>query len=216
MIMNKSEIQFNNIVLDIPRIDEQQYKLLRQVMIAIEDNSNVNNSYYIASSIFGDISFLELTKILKTNIKLCIDYKDKEEWYSSDVISDISIKGDKIFFRPANILHEIIAKSKSKNEHSHLKYILFNGIRYKQTLLFLDYMITQKNAFTIELEEFKLLVENETNYKHFSSFKATVIQRIIADIITKTSYYITLNHKKNKDKTITLEFNYFNKEVSSV
>jgi len=220
MFMNKNTIEFNNFTLDIPKISKEQYFLLRHILITIEKNINVDKSYFITSSIFKDMSFDELVSLLKTNIKLSITDKNKNSWYGSDAINDIEIEEDKIFFRPASILREIVLNSKKSSKHAYLKYILFNGIRYKQTLLFIDFMVKQtSNNFTIEVSELKRVLElKPTQYKNFNAFNASVVARIVEDINTKTNYHIsyTTSTKKNGKKIISLTFDFYNQELSNV
>lgn len=219
MFMNKNTIQFNDFTLDIPRISKEQYSLLRHILIAVEKNNKSNKSYYITLDIFNNMPFDELISLLKTNIKLSITYKNKDSWYGSDVISDIEIVKDKIFFRPASILREVVLDSKQSSKHAYLKYILFNGIRYRQTLLFLDYMLKlDTNNFTIEVMELKkVLGLKEEQYKNFNAFNASVIARIIDDINTKTNYHISYiaTKKRNGKKIISLFFDYFNQNLNN-
>jgi plasmid replication initiation protein len=217
--MNKNTIEFNDFILDIPKISKEQYFLLRHILITIEKNINVNKSYFITSSIFKDVPFEELISLLKTNIKLSITDKNKNSWYGSDAINDIEIEDDKIFFRPASILREIVLNSKESSKHAYLKYILFNGIRYKQTLLFIDYMLKKgSNNFTIEVLELKKILElKPTQYKNFNAFNASVIDRIVSDINTKTNYHISYEttKKKNGKKIISLTFDFFNQDLNN-
>lgn len=218
MFMNKNTIEFNDFTLDIPKISKEQYFLLRHVLITIEKNINVNKSYFITSNIFKDMPFDKLVELLKTNIKLSITDKNNNSWYGSDAINDIEIVEDKIFFRPASILREIVLNSKESSKHAYLKYILFNQIRYKQTLLFIDNMLKQKdNHFTIEVAELKKVLElKPTQYKNFNAFNASVIDRIVTDINTKTTYHISYEttKKKNGKKIISLTFDYFNQDFN--
>ena len=215
--MNKNTIEFKEFKLDIPKISKEQYVLLRHILMSIEKNSNVNNSYCITSGIIPHMTFIELIELLKTNIKLSIMYTNKNEWYGTDVINDISIVDGKIFFRPATILVEIVQNSKNSKKHAYLKYILFNGIRYKQTLLFLDYMLNlDKNIFTVEVDMLKKILELENQYKNYNAFKGSVIDKIIEDINTKTNFHISFvtEKKKNGRKIISLTFDYYNMELN--
>jgi len=218
MFMNKNTIEFNDFILDIPRISDEQYILLRHTLIAIEKNKKEHNSYYMRLDIFKNMPFNKLITLLKTNIKISITDSKKNNWYGSDVIHDIEVIEDKIFFRPATILREIVFDSKKSSKHAYLKYILFNGIRYKQTLLFIDYMLKlDTNSFTIEVKELKEVLElKENQYKNFNAFNASVVARIIEDINTKTNYHISYKttKKKNGKKIISLEFDFFNQELT--
>ena len=218
MLMNKNTIEFDAFTLDIPKVGKDQYTLLRQVFISIEKDRTIDKSYYFISDIFGKKSFSEIVELLKINIKLSITDKRNNEWYGSDVINDIKIIENKIFFRPASILREIVLQSKHSSKHASLKYILFNGIRYKQTLLFLDYMLNSEPCmFTLTLTEFKKIVElKETQYKNFNALNAAVIDRIIDDINTKTTYCIecTSNRQPDRKKVISVTFNYFDRNLN--
>ena len=218
MFMNKNTIEFNDFTLDIPKISKEQYTLLRHILITIEKNQQINNSYYITLNIFKNMSLDKLIELLKLNIKFSISCKKTNSWYGSDVINDIKIVEDKIFFHPASILSEIVLDSKKSSKHAYLKYILFNGIRFKQTLLFLDYMLKlDTNNFTIEVAELKKILElKDSQYHYYSSFNVSVIARIIEDINTKTNYHISYEATKKKEgKTIiSLEFDFFNKGLT--
>ena len=217
MSMNKNTIEFNDFTLDIKKINKDQYTILRQVFIAIDKKQMIDNTYYFLSDIFEQKTFDTLIKILKTNVNFSIIDNKNDEWYGSNIINDIKLIKNKIYFRPASILREIILQSKYSPKHSHLKHILFNGIRYKSSLLFLDYMFSlEKNFFTLELLEFKKIVElKETQYKNFNALKASVIDRIIDDINTKTTYHIECksNTLPNKKKVISVTFNYYNQDI---
>jgi len=216
--MNKNTIEFNDFTLDIPKLNKEQYMLLRHILITIRKNQQINNSYYITLNIFKNMSLSKIIELLKQNIKLSISCKKTNSWYGTDIVNDIKIVENKIFFRPASIMHEIVLESKKSKKHAYLKYILFNGIRFKQTLLFLDYVIKlDTNNFTIEVAELKKILElKDSQYQYYSSFNASVIARIIEDINTKTNYHISYHtaKKKNGKTIISLEFCFFNKELN--
>ena len=215
--MNKNIIEFDEFTLDIKKINKEQYTLLRQVFMAIEKNRTIDKSYYFLSDIFGKKSFIEVVELLKTNVKLSIIDNKNNEWYGSDMINDIKLIENKIYFRPASILREIVLQSKHSSKHSHLKYILFNGIRYKPSLLFLNYIFNvNEDMFTLSLSELKKIVElKETQYKNFNALNASVLNRIIDDINTKTTYHIEYkpNTIPNKKKVISVTFSYYNQDI---
>ena len=219
MFMNKNTIEFKEFNLEIPKITEAQYTLLRHVLFAIEKNVNMGKRYYIRSDILEDLPFDKLVELLKTNLKISITDIKNNTWYGTNVINDIELKEDKIFFRPANILREIILNAKESPRHSYLKYILFNGIRYKQTLLFIDYMLKQKSMrFTIDVQDLKEVLElAPTQYRNFNAFKASVVDRIVEDINSKTTYRITCDTKKIKNgkRIISLTFEYYKQDIGN-
>jgi hypothetical protein len=189
-------------------------------MTTIEKDIQFEKTYYIPSDIFVDLSEDEIRNILKTNIKFSITDLNKNDWCTSNIISDVRHTGDKIFFRPANILREIILNSKNSPKHSYLKYVMFNGIRYKQTLLFLDYILhSKKNNFTLTIEEFKTVVELKIDqYKNYNALRSSVLDRILLDINEKTNYHLKITDitKSKGRKVIGLIFDYYDKGLGKI
>jgi len=218
MFMNRNSLVFNDLIIDIPKIDEQQYLLLRHVFIVIDKNKTKNKSYYLPTEVFSHMDNENLIELLKTNIKLSIYDKKSQEWYISDIINDIKVEDDKIFFRPATILRDIILEANTSPKNTYVKYLLFNGIRYKPSLLFIDYILTLGgNKLVIDVQDLKEILEMPDMYWNFNALNATVISRIIEDINTKTSYKISYSVEKenigSRKKKITLTFDYYNREL---
>ncbi|MCF6244358.1 MAG: replication initiation protein [Sulfurovum sp.] len=218
-MMNKNTITFGTLIIDVPKLTSDQYLLLRQVLVSIENKNLQNNSYYITSNTFSHLPLLKLQNLLKANVKISFSDNSLKEWYSTDIVSDIRILDDKIFFRPSNMLHEIAVKSKISSKHSYLQYLLFNGIRFKYSLVFLDFLAKQKGTFVITVKNLKkMLGIEEHKYKNYNAFKKYVILRILDDVNTKTAYDLSVetSTSNNGKKVISLTFTFFNKGLKDV
>jgi len=214
--MNNNTIQFSKYFIEIPKINANQYLLLRYILMTIEKNKMSTNSYFIERNLF-DLKDVELEKLLKKNIEVSIKSRVDSSWSNFHVINDIMLKKDKIFFRPANVIREIILKSTSSSELSFLKYILFNGIRHKQTLLLLDYLLKLKNyMFKTTVQNLKKILElEEDQYKNFYALQKSIIDKAVNEINNKTS--ITIEYsivRKERKKVTELSFKYYTKRLN--
>ena len=211
MNMNENTIKLNNLLLDIPKISTEQHTLLGTILKTIKEEKKSENFYLIASSVFPNLSANKIKELLKENVKFTLTDVERNEWFSVNIINEIRVSDDKVFFRPAHILYDIINASTTPPVYFYLKYVLFNGIRYKQTLLFLNYFSKSgKVDFSIELNNLKGVLEFEKHqYSNFSTFRTSVIDRIVKDINEKTRYKITYKtaKKKNATKIISILFN---------
>lgn len=215
MVMNNNTIQFSQYFIEVPKMHDNQYLLLRYILMTIEKNQTSTSNYFIARNLFDNLDEKELETLLKKNIEITV--RSDKSWSNSHVINDILIKEDKIFFRPANIIREIILQSTSSSKLSFLKYILFNGIRHKQTLLLLDYILKLDDyMFKTTIEDLKKILElREDQYKNFYALQKSIIDKAIKEINEKTSITIeyTITRKERK-KVAELSFKYYTKRIN--
>ncbi len=217
MVMNNNTIQFSQYFIEVPKMHDNQYLLLRYILMTIEKNQTSTSSYFIARNLFDNLDEKELETLLKKNIEITVRSRVDKSWSNFHVINDILIKEDKIFFRPANIIREIILQSTSSSKLSFLKYILFNGIRHKQTLLLLDYILKLDDyMFKTTIEDLKKILElREDQYKNFYALQKSIIDKAIQEINEKTSITIeyTITRKERK-KVAELSFKYYTKRIN--
>jgi len=214
MLMNINSIEFKKFEIAVPKLSKDQYMLLRTLFMSIQSpKNNTKDGLFMSVDLFQNQNQKQLQDLLKKNIEITVTNKETQSWTCFHVINDIAIEDQKIFYTPAKIIQEIIDESDKKSQKkSFLKYILFNGIRYKQTLLLIDYILKQdKPFFEISIIDLKKVFElTEDQYKNFSTFRNSVINRVIKEITDKTSlsvkYEIT---KRERKKIVELSFNYY-------
>lgn len=214
MLMNINTIEFKNFLITVPKLDNNQYTLLRQLLLSIQKNNYENNMHFMSINLFPRINDKELKKLLKKNIEITVVNKETKVWSNFHVINDIEIDKNKIYFTPAKLIREIIQTSEKNTKKSFLKYILFNGIRFKQTLLLIDYILKQeKSFFEISVSDLKKIFEfSEDKYKNYNTFKVRVIDRAVKEINEKTSLYVEYEVTKKIGKKIeNLMFKFYNK-----
>jgi plasmid replication initiation protein len=214
--MNVNTINFNSFQIEIPKISKEQYFLLRLLLKAVEERQIKQNSYFISIDLFQKTSKKKLQNLLQNNIEIIVKNKASGNWCWFSVMNNIEITKDKIYFTPATVIKEIILESHTSSKKAFLKYILFNGIRHKQTLLLLDYILKlNKSFFEISIKDLRIVFELQLDqYKNFNSLKNFVIERAVKEINEKTSlnieYEIT---KKEGRKVIAVSFTYYSKEI---
>lgn len=216
MLMNVNTINFNSFKIDIPKIDKDQYMLLRLLLRAVEERQTKQSSYFISIDLFPNTTKQKLQNLLKKNIEISVTNKASNTWCNFYVMNDIEISGNKIFFTPAKIIKDIVLESSTTSKKAFLKYILFNGIRHKQTLLLLDYLLRHnKPYFEIEVIELRRILElSKEQYKNFNALKRFVIERAVKEINTKTSINIEYEVTKREGRKVTtLSFTYYSKEL---
>lgn len=215
MLMNKNTITFNNFLIEIQKITYDQYSILKYVFMTIEKKQVDNMGYFISIDLFRHMSDKELKLLFKKNIEITVTNKKNKEWFHFNVINDIKIKDSKIYFRAANIVREIILDPNSSSGLSFLKYILFYGIRHKQTLLLLDHIMRLKEFyFDISVDDLKEILELAPNqYTNFSTLRRSVIDKAIIEINNKTSLSVEyVISQKERKKVTRLTFKYFTRE----
>ncbi len=190
--------------------------LLRLLLRAIEERQTKQSSYFISIDLFPNITKQKLQNLLKKNIEFSVTNKAANTWCNFYVMNDIEICENKIFFTPAKIIKDIVLESNASSKKAFLKYILFNGIRHKQTLLILNYLLRlNKNYFEIEVIELRRVLElTKDQYKNFNALKKFVIERAVKEINEQTS--ITTAYqvvKREGRKVTTLSFTYYSKEL---
>jgi len=216
MVMNNNRLEFNKTIIEVPKIRDEQYLLLRYILMTIEKTQTDDNSYFINTNLFSSFSTEELYILLKRNIEITVIDKEDGTWMNFHVINDIILKKDKIFFRPANIVRANILNKNTKSSITFLNYILFNGIKHKQTLLLLDYIVKlTEYTFELTIIDFKKLLELKVDqYKNFHQLEEHIIKRALKEINEKTA--ITLNYevtRKERKKVVGLTFSYFKKDL---
>ena len=216
MFMNKNTITFNNFLIEIQKITDDQYSLLKYVLMTIEKKQVDDKGYFISIDLFRHMSSKELKLLFKKNIEITVTNKKDKEWFHFNVINDIKMKDSKIYFRAANIVREIILDPNSSSSLSFLKCILFYGIRHNQTLLLLDHILRLKEFyFDISVDDLKEILELAPNqYTNFSTLRRSVIDKAIIEINKKTSLSVEYDISRRKGKkVIGLTFKYFTREV---
>jgi len=212
MFMNKNKIEFDKFAIEFPRINETLSLILENIFSVIKKDIKQNNLYFIPLSDFGDMPFDEVLMLFKKNIQLSIFDKVDNSWYLSNVINDINIKENKIFFRPSSILYEILLKTQNRDKFFYTECMLLKQIRFKPTLLFLYFLEKQENnIFTLDVSELKKVLEIETHkYKNFNAFNVSVIARMIKEINEKTEYNVSYyaNNKNNGKKIFSVSFEF--------
>jgi len=208
--MNINTIEFRDFFITVPKLNKQQYLLLRYLPIAINNKSD--STYFMDADLFS-LEKKDLQNLLKKNIEITVVSKTRESWSIFNVLNDIEIKDGRIYFTPAKIIKEIITESISSPKNSYLKYILLNGIRRKQTLLLIDYLVKLDNQgyFKITVVNLKHIFElQETQYKNWYAFKTSILDKVVNEINERTNYFISyeIAQTGSKRKVVELLFNY--------
>jgi plasmid replication initiation protein len=216
MVMNNNTISFRDFKIEVPKIDEDQYILLRLILLAIEKKQIKLDRHYIEACLLPANLLKDMDDLLSKNIQIKVDSKIGDSTYFFYVMNDIELTKEFLLFIPAKIVKEIIEESTTSSKKSFLKYILFHGIRSKQTLLFLDYLLKRNEPrFEISIEDLRVIFELEEKYKNFNSLQKFVIQRAIDEINANTN--IAVDHKitkKDGRKVTHLAFTYFSKSIN--
>lgn len=215
MVMNNNTISFRDFTIEVPKIDEDQYILLRLILLAIEKKQTKLDRHYIKACLLPANLLKDMDDLLGKNIQIKVANKIGDSTYFFYVMNDIELTKEFLLFIPAKIVKEIIEESTTSSKKSFLKYILFHGIRSKQTLLFLDYLLKRNEPrFEISVEELRGIFELKDKYKNFNSLQKFVIQRAIEEINANTN--IAIDHKitkKDRRKVTHLAFTYFSKSI---
>lgn len=214
MLMNVNTIKFKNFLITIPKLDDKQYMLLRYLLSSIQKKQVENDVFFMSISLFPNIKQIELKELLKQNIEITVINKETDTWSNFYVINDIEIKKDRIYFTPARIIKEIVHASEKSTKKSFLRYMLFNGIRLKHTLLLIDFILNQETSyFEISVTDLKKVFELEDwQYINYYAFKVKVIDRAVKEINEKTSLYVEYRiSKKEWKKVVNLMFTFYDR-----
>ncbi len=216
MLMNNNTISFNSFEIEVPKIDKDQYILLRLLLVAIEEKQIKSGQYFISISSFPKEIKKRLSPLLEENIKIKVVNKASGSLCFFYVVNDIELTKEDFLFTPAKIIREIIEESHTNNKRAFLKYILFHGIRSKSTLLFLDYLLKRDEAFfEISIKELRKVFEIKDKYKNFNSLKKHVIERAINEINENTNIKVGFEITQREGRKITdLSFTYFSKDIN--
>lgn len=214
MLMNMNAIEFNSFLITVPKLDSKQYMLLRHLLSSIQNPHDQNNVFFMSINLFPNMDENELKALLKRNIEITVVNKKTGVWSNFHVINDIEINKDRIYFTPAKLIREIVDASERSQKKSFLRYILFNGIRFKQTLLLIDHILKQpKPFFEVSVSDLKKIFElSEETYKNYNTFKVRVIDKAVKEINEKTSLRVEYNVTGKKGKKIEkLTFEFYDK-----
>lgn len=214
MLMNMNTIEFNSFLITVPKLDSKQYMLLRHLLSSIQNPHAENDVFFMSINLFPNMDENELKKLLKRNIEITVVNKKTGVWSNFHVINDIEINNDRIYFTPAKLIREIVDASERSQKKSFLRYILFNGIRFKQTLLLIDHILKEpKPFFEVSVSDLKKIFElSEETYKNYNTFKVRVIDKAVKEINEKTSLRVEYNVTGKKGKKIEkLTFEFYDK-----
>ncbi|MDY0215308.1 MAG: RepB family plasmid replication initiator protein [Bacilli bacterium] len=197
--MNKNTIVLPTCSIEIQKLTIEQFQLLRLIQkVMIFNKKNEYGKYTIELSEFGNLKLPKILQVIRENLQIVIQNKTYNgqlcnNYECTFILNDIQIKDEILEFRPADILVDIIQNQKKLNSKMrHLQNILFNGIRNKQALLFIDFLLSKtpqqsKQIISISIDEFKKILEldNDVSYKPYG-FKKFVLDRIFTEINQKT------------------------------
>ena len=230
LLMNKNLIELPCCNIDIPKISIDQFKLLRLLGKIILENDVLNNGKY--SIDLSEKNYFDkkvFCDTVRENLVFFIQNKDAngnliEEYEFSTLFNDVVIVSNCLYFRTCDLLINIVKNQKClSSKLRHLYNILFHGIRNKQSLLFLDFLVLKTpkkyiQTITLNLDELKNILDLNYAYKKRNyDFKRLVLDRLVLDITSKTNLHIIIreittpifnaNSKKHKISSFEISFN---------
>lgn len=204
LFMNKNTIDLPTCSIEIQKLTIDQFQLLRLVQNSmILNKTNIRDKYTIELLEFGNLELQKILQVVRENLQIIIQNKTEEGQLCNDyectfILNDIQIKDNILEFRPADILVDIIQTQKKLNSKMrHIKNIIFYGIRNKQALLFIDFLLSKKpqikkQVISLSIDRFKKILEldNNVSYKPHV-FKRLVLDRIFKEINERTQLNIS-------------------------